>query len=307
MTKRVFNMGGGAHSDAAYTAFENAAYGSCVANATSLAVSAGSGMSVRIAAGDAIISTPSSGKRIQSDAVETVTISAANATYPRIDSVVAYIDSAIQPTTAVIDNVNGILKFAAVAGTPAASPTAPTESMIQAAIGAGNRYMVLADVKVPNGATSMNTATFTDRRKVAIMIDSSNLAKKAVKAENIDFTTMPGNKYSMDEEDTGQKWIDGRVIYRKVVRGTVNMTGGFNTSSLPHGIQGLSNKWELIRYYGNMRLSGSLNNNPIKQALPYIEGTHQSGITSIDQTNITISGSYAWGSSEVSVVLEYVK
>ena len=307
MTKRVFNMGGGAHSDAAYTAFENAAYGSCVANATSLAVSAGSGMSVRIAAGDAIISTPSSGKRIQSDAVETVTISAANATYPRIDSVVAYIDSAIQPTPAVIDNVNGILKFAAVAGTPAASPTAPTESMIQAAIGAGNRYMVLADVKVPNGATSMNTATFTDRRKVAIMIDSSNLAKKAVKAENIDFTTMPGNKYSMDEEDTGQKWIDGRVIYRKVVRGTVNMTGGYNTSSLPHGIQGLSNRWELIRYYGNMRLGGTLSNNIVKQALPYIEGTHQSGITSLDQTNITISGSYTWGSSEVSVVLEYVK
>lgn len=307
MTKRVFNMGGGAHSDAAYTAFENAAYGSCVANATSLAVSAGSGMSVRIAAGDGIISTPSSGKRIQSDAIETVTISAANATYPRIDSVVVYIDSAVQPTTAVIDNVNGILKFAAVAGTPAASPAAPAESMIQAAIGAGNRYMVLADVKVPNGATSMNTATFTDRRKVATMVDSSNLAKKAVKAENIDFTTMPGNKYSMDEQDTGQKWIDGRVIYRKVVRGTVNMTGGFNTSNLPHGIQGLSNRWELIRYYGNMRLSGNLNNNPIKQALPYIEGTHQSGITSIDQTNITISGSYTWGNSEVSIVLEYVK
>lgn len=307
MTKRVFNMGGGAHSDAAYTAFENAAYGSCVANATSLAVSAGSGMSVRIAAGDGIISTPSSGKRIQSDAIETVTISAANATYSRIDSVVVYIDSAVQPTTAVIDNINGILKFAAVAGTPAASPTAPTESMIQAAIGAGNRYMVLADVKVPNGATSMNTATFTDRRKVATMVDGNNIAKKAVKAENIDFTTMPGNKYSMDEQDTGQKWIDGRVIYRKVVRGTVNMTGGYNTSSLPHGIQGLTNRWELINYYGNMRLSGVLSNNPIKQALPYIEGTHQSGITSIDQTNITISGSYNWGSSEVSVVLEYVK
>ena len=307
MTKRVFNMGGGAHSDAAYTAFENAAYGSCVANATSLAVSAGGGMSVRIAAGDGIISTPSSGKRIQSDAIETVTISAANATYPRIDSVVVYIDSAVQPTTAVIDNVNGILKFAAVAGTPAANPTAPTESMIQAAIGAGNRYMVLADVKVPNGATSINTATFTDRRKIATMIDGNNIAKKAVKAENIDFTTMPGNKYSMDEQDTGQKWIDARPIYRKVVRGTVNMTGGYNTSKLPHGIQGLTNKWELIRYYGNMRLSGVLSNNPIKQALPYIEGVHQSGITSIDSTDITISGSYAWGSSEVSIVLEYVK
>lgn len=307
MTKRVFNMGGGAHSDAAYTAFENAAYGSCVANATSLAVSAGGGMSVRIAAGDGIISTPSSGKRIQSDAIETVTISAANATYPRIDSVVVYIDSAVQPTAAVIDNVNGILKFAAVAGTPAASPTAPAESMIQAAIGAGNRYMVLADVKVPNGATSMNTATFTDRRKVATMVDSSNLAKKVVKAENIDFTTMPSYKYSTEEQDTGQKWIDGRTIYRKVVRGTVNMTGGYNTSKLPHGIQGLTNKWELIKYYGNMRLGGVLSNNPIKQALPYIEGTHQSGITSIDSTDVTVSGSYSWGNSEVSVVLEYVK
>ena len=307
MTKRVFNMGGGAHSDAAYTAFENAAYGSCVANATSLAVSAGGGMSVRIAAGDGIISTPSSGKRIQSDAIETVTISAANATYPRIDSVVVYIDSAVQPTAAVIDNVNGILKFAAVAGTPAASPTAPAESMIQAAIGAGNRYMVLADVKVPNGATSMNTATFTDRRKVATMVDSSNLAKKVVKAENIDFTTMPSYKYSTEEQDTGQKWIDGRTIYRKVVRGTVNMTGGYNTSKLPHGIQGLTNKWELIKYYGNMRLGGVLSNNPIKQALPYIEDTHQSGITSIDSTDVTVSGSYSWGNSEVSVVLEYVK
>lgn len=306
MTKRVFNMGGGEHSDAAYTAFENAAYGSCVANATSLAVSAGGGMSVRIAAGDGIISTPSSGKRIQSDAIETVTISAANATYPRIDSVVVYIDSAVQPTTAVIDNVNGILKFAAVAGTPAASPTAPAGSMIQAAIGAGNRYMVLADVKVPNGATSMNTATFTDHRKVATMIDSSNLAKKAVKAENIDFTTMPDNKYTTDEQDTGQKWIDGRPIYRKVVRGAVNMTGG-GTSNLAHNIQGLTSRWELIKYCGNMRLGGTLSNNLVKQALPYIENTHQAGITSIDTTYVTISGSYPWGNSEISIVLEYVK
>ena len=132
-------------------------------------------------------------------------------------------------------------------------------------------------------------------------------ADDKIGADNIDFTTMPDYKYSTEEQDTGQKWIDGRPIYRKVVRGTVNMTGGFNTSSLPHGIQGLSNRWELIRYYGNMRLSGVLSNNPIKQALPYIEGTHQSGVTSIDQTNITISGSYNWGSSEISIVLEYVK
>lgn len=112
--------------------------------------------------------------------------------------------------------------------------------------------------------------------------------------------------YSTSEIDTGRVWIDGRPIYRKVVRGTVNMTGN-STSRLAHGIQGLTSRWELIKYYGNMRLGGTLSNNPIKQALPCIENTHQSGITSIDATHVTISGSYPWGSSEVSLVLEYVK
>lgn len=159
--------------------------------------------------------------------------------------------------------------------------------------------------------TPLTTITAQDHNNqmanVASLADGTGVNDGAITADKIDFTTMPDNKYTTAEQDTGQKWIDGRPIYRKVVRGTVNMTGGFNTSSLPHGIQGLSNKWELIRYYGNMRLSGSLNNNPIKQALPYIEGTHQSGITSIDATHVTISGSYPWGNSEVSVVLEYVK
>ena len=112
--------------------------------------------------------------------------------------------------------------------------------------------------------------------------------------------------YSTSEIDTGMVWIDGRPIYRKVVRGIVNMTGN-STSRLAHGIQGLTSRCELIKYYGNMRLGGTLSNNPVKQALPYIEGTHQSGVTSIDSTEVTISGSYPWGNSEVSLVLEYVK
>ena len=117
---------------------------------------------------------------------------------------------------------------------------------------------------------------------------------------------MPDNKYTTAEQDTGKKWIDGRPIYRKVVRGTVNLAGN-RTGLLPHGIQGLTKKWEIIRYYGSMRLGGSLSDNISKQTIPYIESTHQSGITSIDNTNIEISGSYPWGNSEVSIVLEYVK
>ena len=137
-------------------------------------------------------------------------------------------------------------------------------------------------------------------------ITAESIKEKSITADKIDFTTMPGNKYTTTEQNTGQKWIDGRPIYRKVVRGTVNMTGN-STSKLAHGIQGLTNSWELIGYYGNMRLGGTLSNNPVKQALPYVENTHQSGITSIDATHVTISGSYPWGNSEISIVLEYVK
>lgn len=137
-------------------------------------------------------------------------------------------------------------------------------------------------------------------------ITKDALKEGSITADKIDFTTMPDNKYKTTEQDTGKKWIDGRPIYRKVVRGIVNMTGN-STSKLAHGIQGLTNSWELIGYYGNMRLGGTLSNNLVKQALPYIENTHQSGITSIDATHVTISGSYPWGNSEVSVVLEYVK
>ena len=219
----------------------------------------------------------------------------------RIASVVAYSDNiALNSTDTNTTGSPSSCGLIVVYGSTSATPVAPTESQIRQAVtqdGATGSQAVIA--VIANITIESSTTTITDEM-IAI-----NYGK--ISSHSIDLTTMPDNKYTTAEQDTGQKWIDGRPIYRKVVRGTVNMTGGFNTSSLPHGIQGLSNKWELIRYYGNMRLSGSLNNNPIKQALPYIEGTHQSGITSIDQTNITISGSYPWGSSEVSLVLEYVK
>lgn len=219
----------------------------------------------------------------------------------RIASVVAYSDNiALNSTDTNTTGSPSSCGLIVVYGSTSATPVAPTESQIRQAVtqdGATGSQAVIA--VIANITTESSTTTITDEM---IAINYGKLS-----SHSIDFTTMPDNKYTTAEQDTGKKWIDGRPIYRKVVRGTVNMTGGFNTSSLPHGIQGLSNRWELIRYYGNMRLSGNLSNNPIKQALPYIEGAHQSGVTSIDQTNITLSGSYPWGNSEVSLVLEYVK
>lgn len=34
-------------------------------------------------------------------------------------------------------------------------------------------------------------------------------------SHNIDLTTIPGNKYSTAEQDTGQKWLDGKNIFRQ--------------------------------------------------------------------------------------------
>ena len=168
MANKVFNMAGGLHSAAAYSAFEDAVYGSCVADADSYAVSAGTGMNVTIATGNGLISTGTGfARRIQSDTTNTVAISAASTANPRIDAIVAYIDNSVTPTTDVTDNTNNILKFKAVSGTPAASPSRPSESAIQSGVGAGNPYMVLCYVTVPQNATTISTGTFADVRKTA--------------------------------------------------------------------------------------------------------------------------------------------
>lgn len=167
MANKVFNMAGGLHSAAAYSAFENAMYGSCVATTNDFVATAGSGMNVSLSAGNGLISTGTGfARRIASDAVNTIAVATAAST-ARIDSIVAYIDNSVTPTTNVVDNTNGILKFVAVSGTPAASPSAPTAAAIQSAIGAGNPYMVLWNVTITANATALTNATFTDRRTIA--------------------------------------------------------------------------------------------------------------------------------------------
>lgn len=168
MANKVFNMAGGLHSAAAYAAFEDALYGTCVAGDTSFTVSAGTGMNVTITPGNGLISTGTGfARRIAADANNTVAISAASTANPRIDAIVAYIDNGVTPTTSVVDNTNGVLKFKAVTGSPAATPSNPSDAAIQSSVGAGNPYMVLAYVTVPKNATAISTGTFVDARKVA--------------------------------------------------------------------------------------------------------------------------------------------
>lgn len=202
MANKVYNLNGGLYSGDAFTAFEtriaSSNNGSIVASPTDLKVSAGSGMNVTVSTGAGIIGNGTlSGVRFAIDAPVTVAISAASTANPRMDSVVVYIDKSVSASTSVVDNTDlRIVKFKSVAGTPASAPTAPSTATIQSSIGAGNPYMILANVTVPKSSTAASSFKIADTRVTptsAIITDSSittpKLANKAVTSDKVDFTT----------------------------------------------------------------------------------------------------------------------
>lgn len=127
---------------------------------------AGANMSVDIAAGDAFVrrSDGSYAHPVFNDAVYNLVISAADGANPRRDIVVIYVDYAVTPSTAVSNNTNGVVKIKVVNGTPAGSPVDPSSATIQASVGAGNPYSILARVRVPAGQTSISNSLIDDLR-----------------------------------------------------------------------------------------------------------------------------------------------
>jgi hypothetical protein len=115
-----------------------------VPTGTALQVSAGTGLAVNVALGEAMVR----GHYYTSDAVEALALATANATNPRIDTVVLRLD----PTA------NSIV-LAVKTGTPAASPVAP--ALVQT--DAGIYEQPLGDALVP--ANSGVPTTITDRRE----------------------------------------------------------------------------------------------------------------------------------------------
>jgi len=187
-------MQGGKHSAAAYSELEKWAYGSVVASLSSFVCSAGTGMAINISTGAGLISDTIA-RRIGTDAVENATVPTASASFGRIDTVVAYIDTAVSPTTAVTDNTNNILKFVIVAGTAASTPVAPTGAAIVTAIGAGKPYMVLYDILVPQNATNTASMTFTDRRSI-IALPVTTTQRRSYQNDWLDLTALTTLTYS---------------------------------------------------------------------------------------------------------------
>ena len=316
MTRRVFNYGGGIHSPAALTQFIRDALAGEVANG--MEVVTASGMNVTVKAGTSVVGHDPS-YDINISGTETVDVGTASPSNPMNALIVAYVDRDVAGSTAVTDNTNDVFKLKAVSGAAAATPSDPTMSAIQAAIGAANPFIILARVRKRAGATSVVEGDITDLRKMITLrpgriSDSGILGKDVVSSDQIvDGSVQPGKLadslrvYESVEIETGKKWIDGRPIYRKVVRGMVNLSGGENRGKLGHGIIGLTAKFDIVSISGEIVLGGTIENSKTKQTLPHIEGNHRAGIASVTPTNIEIAGTHPWGSCGVSIVMEYAK
>lgn len=103
------------------------------------------GMQVKVGAGQALVR----GHYYQSTAEEVVAITASNPSNPRIDNIVLELDP----------SANSII-LKAVAGTPGASPVAPTVTQTD-----GGIYQIkLAEVLVGTGVTTISAGNVTDTR-----------------------------------------------------------------------------------------------------------------------------------------------
>lgn len=122
-------------------------------------------MTVKVSVGKAYVQSPDQKMMYQTelDAQANVVISPNTSGNPRIDALVLKVDLGITPNN-YADNVASVLP---IQGTPAASPSAPSDSAIQAAVGSGNPFIRLSDITVNNGATSITNGNIADKRTAA--------------------------------------------------------------------------------------------------------------------------------------------
>lgn len=132
-----------------------------------------------------------------SDAATNVGISTADPANPRISAIVIYVDKGAA-TSASPPNNPGIAKFMAVNGTAAAVPTAPNGTTIQAAVGAGNPYIVLAHARVNAAGTTVPNAQITDQRTMVTLasnlINNASIQDNAISTSKVQDTAITTNK-----------------------------------------------------------------------------------------------------------------
>ena len=126
------------------------------------------------------------------------------------------------------------------------------------------------------------------------------IPEKSITADKIDFTTMPDNKYSTDEINTGKKWINGKTIFQKTF--AMGGLGRATTIKKPHNISNL----DLV-----VRIQGIAKENSVGATINLPHAADQQPYTVTvyaDNTNVNIQ-TYAdqSGYTQSYVTLWYTK
>lgn len=174
MSKLVFNRDGGKTDEFGHLLALMRFMQGEVIEGLQVAANGSPNMSVNVPYGVAAIPTGSGATAyryfVGLDATENVTIPTANGSNPRNDLIVLWVDKGVTPNQSVTNNSNNMLKISVVSGTPASTPADPNTAAIQAAIGAGNPYIILARVVVGASVTQINSGNITDLRSLAVVI-----------------------------------------------------------------------------------------------------------------------------------------
>lgn len=149
-------------------------------------------MTVTISAGDGKIPYQDYAYAFWSDSDEVIRIPAASSIGPRLDRIVAYVDRSL---TFRVDQINhpGLVKFKVVSGVPGANAQAPTDTIVQNSIGAGNPFINIATIRVNQNATS-------------------------IVQSNIDTSSQKGMRLSRNITNPGITTVDGTELKFMVIR-----------------------------------------------------------------------------------------
>lgn len=161
MTTYVSNRNGGETDEQGHYRFQTKVWLGNVLSGLAVTENSPLARNVLVPAGDLKIDYGQYAFTAWNDATATVALGTADTTNPRIDRIIAYIDLAVALGTT---NNPGVLKFTAVAGTPAGSPTKASDAAVNTAVGATNPWCEIATVRVEANATTIPNSKITDTR-----------------------------------------------------------------------------------------------------------------------------------------------
>ena len=177
MATYVSNRNGGETDEQGHYRFQTKVWNGNIQNGFAVHQNSPLALSVIVPAGDLKIDYGEYAFTAWNDSDVVVALSTADATNPRIDRIVAYIDLGEPLGTT---NNPGVLKFIAVAGTPAGSPTKASDATVQAAVGALNPWCELSTVRVEAAATTIPNSKITDTR-VLVTVGDGTVGTAAIK------------------------------------------------------------------------------------------------------------------------------